>query len=208
MRAIQAWDRRRLARLRRDHAGVRISPGASTNLAVACWELEPGARVVVEAGVVSERTPGALRIHVEEGGELVVGADTWLRTEVGPIQLVVHRGARIELGREVWLNACSLSAKGEIVLDQGASVGPGSRVYDSDQHDFDADHPEQTAAVRIGAYTWVTSSVTVLKGVTIGAHCVVGAHSLVNRDIPDHRLAFGVPARVRGEVGDRTNAMH
>jgi acetyltransferase-like isoleucine patch superfamily enzyme len=193
--------------LQRAYPGVEIDPTASTNLAVARWELEPGARVIVEPGVVTERLPGALRIHVLEGGELRIGADTWLRTEVGPIQLVVHRGARIELAREVWLNACSLSAKAAIVFERGASLGPGSRVYDSDQHDLDADRPEQTAPVRIGAYTWVTSSVTVLKGVSIGAHSVIGAHSLVNKDVPDHRLAFGVPAKVRGEIGDRTKAM-
>jgi maltose O-acetyltransferase len=47
--------------------------------------------------------------------------------------------------------------------------------------------------------------VTILRGVTIGDHSVVGARSLVTRDIPPHTLAFGQPARPRGEVGDRSH---
>jgi acetyltransferase-like isoleucine patch superfamily enzyme len=41
--------------------------------------------------------------------------------------------------------------------------------------------------------------------VTIGDHSVVGARSLVNRDIPAHTFAAGIPAKPRGPVGDRTH---
>ena len=63
-------------------------------------------------------------------------------------------------------------------------MGPGSRVFDSDQHDFDAEHPEVAAPVAIGDYVWIASDVTVLRGVTIGEHSVIGARSLVTRDVP------------------------
>ena len=43
---------------------------------------------------------------------------------------------------------------------------------------------------RIGSHS------TVLPGVTIGKNSIVGAHSLVNKDIPDNVVAFGVPAKV------------
>jgi acetyltransferase-like isoleucine patch superfamily enzyme len=46
----------------------------------------------------------------------------------------------------------------------------------------------------------------VLRGVSIGAHAIVGTRSLVTSDVPAHGLAFGVPARVRGVVGDRSKA--
>jgi acetyltransferase-like isoleucine patch superfamily enzyme len=52
----------------------------------------------------------------------------------------------------------------------------------------------------------VASDVTVMRGVTIGAHAVVGARSLVTRDVPPHTLVYGTPAEPRGTVGDRTNA--
>ena len=47
-------------------------------------------------------------------------------------------------------------------------MGLGSRVFDSDQHDFDAERPEVIAPVEIGDYTWIAADVTVLKGVRIG----------------------------------------
>ena len=207
LRALQARDRRRLARLRRTYPGVTFAPSASSNLAVARWELASDARVVIEDGVVAERMPGALRVHVAAGGSLRIGAGTWLRTEVAPVQIVVYPGARVEIGPEGFLNGCALSAKTAIECGRRVWLGPGTRVYDADQHDIDAETPERSEAVRMGDYTWVASGVTVLKGATIGAHCVVGAHSLIGGEIPDHSLAFGVPARVRGSVGDRSSVL-
>ena len=90
------------------------------------------------------------------------------------------------------------------MLGRRAWVGPGSRVFDADQHDFDADHLEQRAPVRIGDYAWVASDVLVLKGVSIGEHAIVGARSIVTKDVPAHMLVFGAPATERGSVGDRS----
>ena len=50
--------------------------------------------------------------------------------------------------------------------------------------------------VVIGACTWIGQNVVVLPGVKIGKHCVIGANSVVNRDVPDFSIAAGVPARV------------
>ena len=58
--------------------------------------------------------------------------------------------------------------------------------------------------MEIGAFTWIASDVTVLRGVRIGEHCIIGSRSLVTRNVPDHTLAFGVPAEARGRVGDRS----
>ena len=193
--------------MRRAHPGVAIAPSASTNLAVARWALAPDAQVVIEEGVVAERMPGALRVLGAEGASLRIGAGTWLRTEAAPVQIVVYAGAHVEIGPEGFLNGCALSAKEAIECGRRVWMGPGTRVYDADQHDIDADTPERSEPVRMGDFTWVASGVTVLKGATIGAHCVVGAHSLVGGEIPDHSLAFGVPARVRGSVGDRSNVL-
>jgi acetyltransferase-like isoleucine patch superfamily enzyme len=185
---------------------LEIERGASANVACARFALAPGSRLVIRAGAVTDRIPGALYICVGTGAEVVIGAGSWLRTEIDPVRIVAFDGARIELGANVFLNGCHVSAKSLVRIDRGASVGLGSRVFDADQHDFDESRPEQIASVTIGAYSWVASGVTVLRGVSIGAHSVIGAHSLVSRDIPPHTLAFGQPARPRGAVGDRSKA--
>jgi acetyltransferase-like isoleucine patch superfamily enzyme len=50
--------------------------------------------------------------------------------------------------------------------------------------------------VRIGPDVWIGTKATVLRGVRVGQGCVVGANSVVNRDLPPHSVAAGIPARV------------
>ena len=97
-----------------------------------------------------------------------------------------------------------MSAKTEVTIGRNTWIGPGSRVYDADQHDLDADTPERREAVRIGDHVWIASDVTVMKGVEIGNECVVGARSLVLQSLPPNSLALGSPAEPRGRVGDRS----
>ena len=51
-------------------------------------------------------------------------------------------------------------------------------------------------ATTIGDRVWLGAKVTVLKGVTIGNDAVIGAGSVVTKDIPPHGIAVGVPAQV------------
>jgi len=136
--------------------------------------------------------------------ELVVERDSWLRSDLGPVCIHVFDGARLHVGAETTLNACHLSAKQEVTLGYRSGVGPGSRVFDSDQHDRDAEHRERPEPVHIEDYVWLTADVTILKGVTIGAHSVIGTRSVVVESIPPHSLAAGAPARRMGAVGDRS----
>jgi acetyltransferase-like isoleucine patch superfamily enzyme len=51
-------------------------------------------------------------------------------------------------------------------------------------------------AVSIGDGSWLGHGSVVLPGVTIGRHVVIGANSVVTKDIPDFSVAVGVPAKV------------
>ena len=59
--------------------------------------------------------------------------------------------------------------------------------------------------VRIGANVWIGASVTILPGVTIGDRSVIGAGSLVLRDIPPDVVAVGSPARVIRSIEGRAH---
>ncbi|MCG8592700.1 MAG: acyltransferase [Proteobacteria bacterium] len=204
LRALQLLDRLRLWRLRRRHPGLVLEPGASTNFAHARFDLAPGARVTIEAGAVTERRRDGVVFDVGPGGQLTVGAGTWLRSDRGPVHLIVYDGARLTVGPECFLNACQVSAKLEVTLGRRAWVGPGSRIYDADQHDLDAERPERRAPVRIGDCAWITSDATVLRGVEMGAHSVLGTRSVLLESVPPHTFVAGTPARPLGRVGDRS----
>ena len=205
LKILQAYDRFRLRRLMARHRGLEIHPTASSNLAAARYDLAEGARLRIGAGVVTERIAGALHFSLGRGAEVSVGEGTWLRTELGPVHIVAFDGARITLGPLGFLNGCHLSAKRELRTGHRAWIGAGSRIFDSDQHDLDSEHPEISQTVTVGDCVWVASDVTILRGVTIGEHSVIGARSLVTRDIPPHTLAYGHPSTPQGVIGDRSN---
>jgi acetyltransferase-like isoleucine patch superfamily enzyme len=58
--------------------------------------------------------------------------------------------------------------------------------------------------VRINDGAWLGSKVSVMPGVTIGRHCIIGANSVVTHDIPDFHVAVGAPARAIRRL-DRPN---
>ncbi|MDJ0786115.1 MAG: acyltransferase [Myxococcota bacterium] len=204
LRLVALRDRLVLRWLQWRHPGLEIHPSATNALAVARFRLGPGARLVIGPGVLADRRPGGVTFFVEPGAELRIEEGAWLRTESGPIHLMVYAGAHMRLGRESLLNGCTLSARERITVGEKGWIGPGTRIWDSD-HPIDDDHQETRGPVHIGDCAWVASDVTILQGVRIGDHAVVGTRSLVTRDVPDHTLAFGMPARPRGKVGDRNH---
>ncbi len=198
-------DKLRMRVVARLHPGLEIDPATSPNFWKASFNMAPGARLRLGPGVVMDRRSGGVNFLLEEDAVIEIEEGAWLRTEVAPVVLAAYAGARLRIGPDSLLNGCHLSAKAEVSLGRRVWIGPGSRVFDSDQHDLDADHPEVPDPVRIDDHAWVASDVTVLRGVKIGAHSVIGTRSLVTSDIPEHTLAYGIPARPHGAVGDRTH---
>ena len=62
---------------------------------------------------------------------------------------------------------------------------------------------QYNAPVRIGRNCWLGAGVVVVPGVTIGDNVVVGAGSVVTRDLPDNVIAVGNPCKILREVNDR-----
>ena len=61
---------------------------------------------------------------------------------------------------------------------------------------------EYAKPIVIGDNCWLASNVTVCGGVKIGEGCVIGAGSVVTRDIPENSLAAGNPCRVIRKISD------
>ena len=113
-------------------------------------------------------------------------------------------GYNIEVGENFFLNA------GCVILD-GAKVSFGDNVFVAPHCGFyTAGHPldvarrnqglEYARPITIGDNVWIGAEVCVLPGVSIGEGSVIGAGSVVTKDIPAHVLAFGNPCRVIREL--------
>ncbi|MBD3337951.1 MAG: acyltransferase [Candidatus Lokiarchaeota archaeon] len=85
----------------------------------------------------------------------------------------------------------------------GKKVLTADKVYISDNLHSYEDISEATIdqptkfhrSVSIGDETWIGENVSII-GANIGKHCVIGANSVVTKDIPDYSIAVGVPAKV------------
>jgi len=81
------------------------------------------------------------------------------------------------------------------VNDRYPRATAGGRPQDQGDWQVVPTHVERGASIGSGA--------TVLCGVCIGKHAMVGAGAVVTRDVPDHAIVAGVPAQVTGDVRDR-----
>jgi len=100
---------------------------------------------------------------------------------------------RVIIGNNVRVEAFAFIPEG-VTIEDNVFIGP--RVtFTNDKHPPSKNW--QKTLVKVGAS--LGACVTVLPGVTIGREAVIGAGSLVTKDIPDKVVAYGVPAKVRRE---------
>lgn len=91
-----------------------------------------------------------------------------------------------------------------VIIEDEVSVAPFCGIFDTGHPNDPPDIgvkigerlTQEFSPVRIGRGTLVGMHVVILPNVTIGAGCVIGAGSVVTRDVPDYCVAVGVPARV------------
>lgn len=110
---------------------------------------------------------------------LVVGDHSFLG-----YQLDIAVGARVEIGRYA------------MIANRVALIGYDFHPLDAGKR-MRNEPPEEGGmeSITIGDHAWLGMNVLVLKGVTIGEGAVIGAGSIVTRDIPPYTLAAGQPAR-------------
>lgn len=123
---------------------------------------------------------------------------------IGRNSIVYCKGGNITLGDKVNLSSnCQIFSCRELSIGAGTMIGAYSYFLSGGEYDQNDPTPyaEQSGMctkgpTRIGEDCWLGARVTVLDGVTIGNRCVIAACALVHKNVPDHSLAAGVPARV------------
>ena len=109
-------------------------------------------------------------------------------------------GCNVKVGDNTVINHSGVFLDtNEINIGKHALIGPKSGLYGA-IHPFDVEARnegiEKAKTINIGDGAWLGGKVTVVPGVSIGKHSVIGAGSVVTKDIPDDVVAVGNPCRV------------
>jgi acetyltransferase-like isoleucine patch superfamily enzyme len=105
------------------------------------------------------------------------------------------------IGNHVWIGPQAYFDARQLVLEDYVGWGPGAKVLGSVHTGVPVNQPIITTGLEIkpvvvcfGADIGMNASI--LPGVRVGAHAIVGAGAVVTRDVPDYAIVAGVPARV------------
>jgi acetyltransferase-like isoleucine patch superfamily enzyme len=104
---------------------------------------------------------------------------------------VVQNKEGLQLGHKTDIGAFSyINAKYGVTVEDFVQIGSHCSIYSISTIDEKSGPVTLKKGCRVGSHS------VVMPGVTIGENAVVGAFSLVNADIPDGAVAYGVPAKV------------
>lgn len=138
--------------------------------------------------------------HAKDGGSVELGDRVCILRDT---IIETGDGGSLTLSEDVYIHPrCQMNAyKSAIKVGRGVLIAANCALYPHD-HGVAPDRPirEQPLQTRgdivIGDHAWLGTGVIVLGGVRIGKGAVIGAGSVVTKDVPDNAIAFGVPARV------------
>lgn len=113
-------------------------------------------------------------------------------------------GYNIKLGKNVYFNFnCVILDVMPITIGSNVLIGPSVQIYTA-SHPLDADARrtalESAKSIEIGDDVWIGGGSIICPGVKIGARSVIGAGSIVTKDIPEDTLAAGNPCRVIRQI--------
>jgi acetyltransferase-like isoleucine patch superfamily enzyme len=159
----------------------------------ARWYLRDADRVGVRARVWGSPV-------IRNRGTLLIGDQVRIVSTLATVELAVDDGGTLSIGDGVYINyGCSIGATLSVKIGARCSIGSHVTMIDNDFHTLDPDRRDEyppSKPIVLEDRVWLGVRVVVLRGVTIGEGSVVGAGSVVTRDIPPRSLAVGLPAKV------------
>ena len=168
-----------------------------------CLGVKPGAGSRIE-GHVQLRLDERATVQIGRGVQLVGGYGINRIGRNLSTCLSAGVGAEIRIGDGVGISDSCLWAMERIEIGDHANIGADCLIMDHDAHSLEAVHRRDysidkehiaTAPVIIGEDVLLGARCIVLKGVHIGARSIVGAGSIVTKDIPADEIWAGNPAR-------------
>lgn len=135
---------------------------------------------------------------IRNNGTIKIGGHARIHSTIVAVELASEHGGELEIGEHTFLNyGISISAHELVRIGNHCLLGTYVNIMDNNWHGiFDRRRAPPSKPVIVGDNVWLGNRVIVLPGVTIGQDSVVGAASVVVKDIPARCVAVGNPARV------------
>lgn len=124
-----------------------------------------------------------------------VGKNPWIESPFN-----CDYGYNITVGDNFYTNTnCTILDCAKVTIGDNVLIGPNVSFY-TPNHAVDAEERkvgyERSLPITIGNNVWISGSVSIVPGVTIGDNSIIGAGSVVTKSIPANVVAAGVPCRV------------
>lgn len=156
------------------------------------------------------------RLYVKIGERGLIRANFIFESEKG----------MVKIGNNVHIGGADFISRSSITVDDDVTMAWGITLYDHDSHNIYWEHRKNdnaqcykdyfeyqgnnvmrkdwsnvvTKPIHICSKVWIGFDVTMLKGVTVGEGAVIGAKSVVTKDVPAWTVAAGNPAKVIKEI--------
>lgn len=151
--------------------------------------------ICLRAGHSLRIGPGVVFQHLETmefGDHVFIGAQAMLQGRFDGV---------CKIGNHVWIGPQAYFDARNLVLEDYVGWGPGAKALGSTHTGDPIEEPVIRTdlliqPVHIGYGADIGMNASILPGVRVGAHAIVGAGAVVTADIPDYAVAAGVPARV------------
>lgn len=169
------------------------------------WQIN--GRIIVLKGNILSRI-----LRLSKSGRLLIGKNFKCNNKIrsnsiGLIQPCVFnittKGSKIIIGNNVGISGSTLCAKQSITIGDNVLIGSGCLITDSDAHPinwddrlYDRNDKIKISPIVIKDNVFIGARSIILKGVTIGECSVIGAGSVITKDIPPYSLVGGNPAKI------------
>jgi maltose O-acetyltransferase len=156
------------------------------------------------------RLVGRAHVVVCRDAEVVIGAHVLVISTFARSVFVAFPGGRIEVGDRTFLNyGLDVAATKLLRIGSDCLIGTHVTMMDNHFHGISARHEMPSAQpIVIEDGVWIGNRAVVLPGVTIGAGAIVGAGSVVTRDVPAGVVVAGNPARTIRQLDEVRAALH
>lgn len=162
------------------------------------WKVDLGKNIEIS---------GPILFYTTNGSSISIGDNTKFRSS----DLFNFRGlnhkcilqtgkkdAKIVIGKKCGFSGVSIVADSEVII--GDNVLCGANVMIGDRDDHSERYASNAQSVYIESNVWLGMNTIVLKGVRIGKGSIIGANSVVTKDIPENVIAAGSPCRVIKQI--------